>query len=75
MQLLDLNNKEEDNTMTFKELEQEIDKIEKTVHQVVPVPRFPMLNCFLQSFVLKPFYAIRRAIGHLFSLLSMIFRK
>ena len=48
------------------------DKIDKTVHQVVPVPRFPVLNCFLQTFVLKPFYAIRRAFGHLFSLLSTI---
>jgi len=45
---------------------------DKTVHQVVPVPRVPMMKWLLQTFVLKPLYALPRALYRLFSLFSMI---
>ena len=45
---------------------------DKTVHQVVPVPRLPMMKWFLKNFVLKPLYALPRALCRLFGLFSMM---
>ena len=42
---------------------------------IKPVTRFPLMKWFLETLILKPFYALPRALSHLFSFSLSFIRK